>query len=185
MIGIFVLIFSLCFYKFYGTNDLFMLPFKSGVWGTFSDWLMVIVTGITAVYLIKTFDEQKAANDLSGKIYMNSIRPYFTIELDAEEGQGYIKLTAKNNTIRNFTITNCDTNFIHNQIIPQTSDKVAKENNVFMPIVDRPRNRLVFAPMPIVKLCYSDEEKNYYFQQVYFQSGPDWTISDPEHFLPE
>lgn len=54
-----ILLFALAFIIFYGTNDLFKFPFDSNVWGNAADWFMVLVTILTAFYLIKTFNEQK------------------------------------------------------------------------------------------------------------------------------
>jgi hypothetical protein len=34
-------------------------PFSANVWGTVSDWIMVSVTTLTALFLIKTFKSQK------------------------------------------------------------------------------------------------------------------------------
>ncbi|MDP9076163.1 MAG: hypothetical protein M3O71_01965 [Bacteroidota bacterium] len=39
--------------------DLFKFPFLSDVWGTVSDWVMIAVTTITAIFLYKTLKSQK------------------------------------------------------------------------------------------------------------------------------
>lgn len=39
--------------------DIFKFPFLSEVWGTVSDWVMIIVTGVTAYLLYKTLNAQK------------------------------------------------------------------------------------------------------------------------------
>jgi hypothetical protein len=43
-------------------------PFQADVWGTFSDWIMIIVTGITAYYLYRTLQSQKEVSILQKKI---------------------------------------------------------------------------------------------------------------------
>lgn len=51
--------------KFYPEVDLYKYPYIAEVWGTVSDWVMVIVTTLTAVFLILSFRAQKRANDIS------------------------------------------------------------------------------------------------------------------------
>ena len=41
------------------TMDIFNFPFLSEIWGTVSDWVMIMVTGITAYFLYKTLYAQK------------------------------------------------------------------------------------------------------------------------------
>nr|HMU04943.1 hypothetical protein [Saprospiraceae bacterium] len=45
--------------KNYPDIGMFQIPFKADVWGTVSDWAMVLVTILTAIYLIKTFRIQQ------------------------------------------------------------------------------------------------------------------------------
>ncbi|MBU7569984.1 MAG: hypothetical protein KAF41_04970 [Flavobacterium sp.] len=54
-------------------------PFNSDVWGTVSDWTMVIMTGLTAYFLIKTFREQKRATDIEHERYVDQIKPTFKL----------------------------------------------------------------------------------------------------------
>jgi len=49
------------------TGELFKYPFIPDVWGTVSDWVMVIVTIVTAIYLIKTFKSQKRVQEIQQK----------------------------------------------------------------------------------------------------------------------
>ena len=65
--GGFLLLFIISFFIFYNKYDLFRFPFESEVWGNAADWTMVIVTIITAVYLIDTFQEQKRATCIQQK----------------------------------------------------------------------------------------------------------------------
>lgn len=48
-------------------GDLFQYPFQAKVWGTVSDWAMVIVTGFTAYYLVKSFKAQVDNNNIQTK----------------------------------------------------------------------------------------------------------------------
>lgn len=42
--------------------DVYKVPFIASVWGTVSDWLLVLATVVTAAYLIKSFHKQKEFN---------------------------------------------------------------------------------------------------------------------------
>lgn len=44
-------------------------PFNSEVWGTFSDWAMVSVTGLTALLLLKTLRSQIKVQELQQKMF--------------------------------------------------------------------------------------------------------------------
>ena len=63
-------------------------PFNAEVWGTTSDWFMFAVTGITAIYLIKTFRSQKEVQRLQQEVtsieiarHKSEIMPIFKVEL--------------------------------------------------------------------------------------------------------
>lgn len=77
--GVASVIFVILFIIYYDTNDLFRLPFNSNVWGTASDWMMVVVTIITAIYLIKTFKQQKLATDIALSNHRRLIMPRLSI----------------------------------------------------------------------------------------------------------
>ena len=44
--------------------DLFKFPFQADVWGTASEWIMIVVTGITAWFLYKTLQSQNRLYDI-------------------------------------------------------------------------------------------------------------------------
>jgi hypothetical protein len=61
-------------------------PFRADVWGSFSDWVMVGVTSLTAIYLIKTFRSQKkvqllqqSITDIENERYRIEYLPKFEI----------------------------------------------------------------------------------------------------------
>ncbi|WP_185216178.1 hypothetical protein [Sphingobacterium mizutaii] len=72
---------GIIFFIYYDANDLFRFPFNSNVWGTASDWVMVFVTIITAIYLIKTFREQKTISKIEQKRFLYSIMPKFILNV--------------------------------------------------------------------------------------------------------
>ena len=64
-------------------------PFESDVWGTVSDWAMVIVTTLTAIFIYRTFREQLKVTKDQGellKIEQIKLREQFRTELDATGG---------------------------------------------------------------------------------------------------
>lgn len=98
--GIALVLFVAAFIIFYDRYDLFRLPFDSGVWGTASDWMMVAVTTITAVFLIKTFREQKRLTKIEQQRYLDYIHPelVYSYELDRDS----ITFEFEKNTAFNF-----------------------------------------------------------------------------------
>ncbi|SMC52727.1 hypothetical protein [Pedobacter nyackensis] len=50
-------------------TDLFKFPFISEVWGTSSDWVMVLVTGITAYFLWRTLRSQTTVQNLQQDLH--------------------------------------------------------------------------------------------------------------------
>lgn len=64
-------------------------PFQSDVWGTVSDWAIVVVTAITAIYIYRTFRAQlKVTTDQTEllKIEQIRIREQFRTEIDVSGG---------------------------------------------------------------------------------------------------
>jgi len=68
------------------SSDLFTYPFIADVWGTFSDWAMVIVTGLTLYFIVKTFRSQQHVQNLQLKMtlienerYRFEIMPKFNV----------------------------------------------------------------------------------------------------------
>ncbi|MGM9478932.1 hypothetical protein ACS5PU_21090 [Pedobacter sp. GSP4] len=55
--------------------------FNSNTWGTVSDWAMVIVTMLTAFYLIRTFNAQYEIKKIELWKYLETIKPIYTVEL--------------------------------------------------------------------------------------------------------
>lgn len=54
-------------------------PFNAQVWGTASDIAMVLVTGLTAWFLIKTFREQQKVTSFEEFKHIESIKPTFNL----------------------------------------------------------------------------------------------------------
>jgi hypothetical protein len=116
-------------------------PFQSDVWGSFSDWVMLIVTFFTLLYLIKTFKAQhnslgiqqktlesqlvvqkaqQLSTEIEQKRYESEIRPDVSVSLDNE--QKMVILTPTNRNLRDLTYSTSqetkglvDYNHIRNQ----------------------------------------------------------------------
>ncbi len=56
-------------------------PFQAGVWGNLSDWVMIVVTTITGIYLILTFRSQQLLKKVELLKYVDSIKPDFNLEV--------------------------------------------------------------------------------------------------------
>lgn len=48
--------------------DVFKFPFLAEVWGTVSDWIMIMVTSVTAYFLYKTLRSQKDVQQAQNKL---------------------------------------------------------------------------------------------------------------------
>lgn len=64
------------------------VAFNADVWGTVSDWIIVIVTSSTAIYLVKTFKSQKTIEDLQQELnkyesirITSEMQPLFSVQL--------------------------------------------------------------------------------------------------------
>lgn len=105
--GIASVIFVILFIIYYDTNDLFRLPFNSNVWGTASDWMMVVVTIITAIYLIKTFKQQKLATDIALSNHRRLIMPRLSIntfQIEKLNDRLWLGVNVNDNDLYNFRI---------------------------------------------------------------------------------
>ncbi|PRD56746.1 hypothetical protein [Sphingobacterium gobiense] len=81
--------------KHYPEVGMFDVPFKADVWGTVSDWAIVLITILTARYLVKTFIEQKNINKAS-------LLPIFKIKQqpvwDSKRGCSIMRILLVKNT---------------------------------------------------------------------------------------
>lgn len=62
------------------------LPLEANVWGTVSDWMMVGVTAITAIYLVRTFKSQQIIQSLQQETlridsfhHRENLKPHFSL----------------------------------------------------------------------------------------------------------
>lgn len=84
-----LVLFVTAFFLFYGKYDLFKFPFSADVWGTASDWVIIIVTATTAYYLYQSLKSQRKIQRMQQKVtkieeydYLMKIKPDFEITID-------------------------------------------------------------------------------------------------------
>lgn len=77
LVGIPVILFLLISFIFRSYSNILVFPFNVEIWGTVSDWFMVWVTAITAIYLIKTFKKQQRLSEIEIIKFKEHIKPKF------------------------------------------------------------------------------------------------------------
>lgn len=58
--------------------EMFQFPYHAEIWGTVSDWIMILVTGVTAYYLYHTLISQNSVLDLERSKYKEANQPIFS-----------------------------------------------------------------------------------------------------------
>lgn len=146
-------------------------PFNSGVWGTMSDWVTILVTSVTAYYLYRTLQSQKNLNILQEKAvnieqerYNLLIRPDVEVTHDLNTKTVFI-------TPINRELINVDLEIV------KVSDSV--QNLASINAQDQGKNYLIGQKLPIqyilneipvinpyilftIKIIYEDEIGNNY-----------------------
>jgi hypothetical protein len=147
-------------------------PFRVEVFGSFTDWLMVFVTILTAVYLVKTFRSQTEVNRVS-------VLPIFTIENIGNKDVGikHLKLVKNNayyvaqgNTGEYFTIDNNSICFD----VPVTS--LMKEGEI------RHLSNLNYSATPYkayLIFSFKDVYGNDYTQRIFYKGRGRYTMQPP------
>ncbi|NHE57945.1 hypothetical protein [Cyclobacterium plantarum] len=92
-IPLFLFLFISIFFKSH--SNIWVFPFNVEIWGTVSDWFMVWVTAITAIYLIKTFKEQQRLTEIENYDYKEKIKPEFKIVAEIDHFSVDLDNTAK------------------------------------------------------------------------------------------
>lgn len=101
---IFLFLFILCYCFFYKKVDLFEFPFKAEVWGNAADWIVILITALTAYQLIKTYKLQKDINLATIKNYKQLIQPIFSVSKKIEKAtcdEYFFELKLVSNSARN------------------------------------------------------------------------------------
>lgn len=87
LISIFILILIGIIFNIglYSESLLAQRPFESSVWGNFADFLTLLITIITSIFLIRTFNAQYKLNNLMFKQHEMAILPAFSIKVEKDE----------------------------------------------------------------------------------------------------
>ncbi|SHM97514.1 hypothetical protein SAMN04488057_1059 [Cyclobacterium lianum] len=82
LVGIPLILFLLISFIFKSYSNIWVFPFNVEIWGTVSDWFMVWVTAITAIYLIKTFKKQQRLSEIEIVKFKEDIKPKFEANVE-------------------------------------------------------------------------------------------------------
>lgn len=144
---------------------------KAESWGTISDWLMLAVTFVTALFLVKTFREQKKMNDLQIENYRELILPRFSIWPNVyvkQETNGklyyYIKLEIHDNPVKLFLIRKYSINFLVDYL---PIWNIAKDTHIEIrcTTLKLPTSNAIMTH--VFTFEFTDIKGNKYYQQVY------------------
>jgi|GEM_PF-2102461 len=161
-------------------GNLWSFPLDSGVWGTASDWVMIVVTIFTAAYLIKTFREQKRANDISENKDRREVLPVFSVGrttyLNIDTRARYLQIELTKNIAYDVSIVtgNC----IQDEISPD-HQYINVGNTIDFNINEDVLNNM--GPKDVVLgIVYSDIDGREYTQIVYFEDD-EFVINWPSY----
>ena len=164
--------------------DIFKFPFLSEVWGTVSEWVMVVVTGFTAYYLYQTLQSQKEVQKAQNRlleIEQVRLRKQFesklqyslcqTAEIPQEIRNDVISIAVKNiseNPALNFNVKyplNKKIEIVN--IRPHPIDLISnKEFPILHFLIKSPDRNSIYGFEFFVR--YEDEIGTKYSQEVYF-----------------
>ncbi len=181
---IFLIVFGFAFRCLYGTNDLFTFPFVSTVWGTASDWVMILVTGFTALYLVKSFAEQRRTNDITYSQHRRTIMPEFTINssIDVHKVRidGHIILTLEQNELYSLRVSFISDDFLNqSDILP--IDMTVNQSITF---VENDISLFQFGNSVCATLEFEDSEGNIY-RQMLRRSNSSFHLTAPRYIKPQ
>ncbi|MGM1429570.1 hypothetical protein ACS126_09945 [Sphingobacterium lactis] len=186
IVGVAFAIFGFSFIICYDTNDLFRLPFNSNVWGTASDWIMIVVTIFTAIFLVRTFNEQKRSNDIQNEKHLKNILPKFLIyqinseKIDvkpsASKPEYYLVIKLELNNVRDLEFDTISP-IIINDLLPSPYEEVGSEFSFQL------RSKLISKiddiKTHILTLRFQDIEGNPYIQNAYIKNNKVY-LENPE-----
>lgn len=180
--------------------DIFKFPFHSNIWGTVSDWVMIIVTTITAYFLWRTLKSQKEVQQTQNrllKIEQLKVKETFKPNLKCSRVDIGVKIPDINKSIVSIAVRNLSEN-------PALNFKPIYEDNaevipvIFKPILKTLKNGEGYATLnfevnseqgkPLhceigFSVEYEDVAGTKYNQRVFFDAfagGEDFRTFDPK-----
>lgn len=156
-----VVLFVIAFFLFYGKSDLFRFPFDASVWGTASDWVMICVTIVTAVFLIKSFKEQRKSNEIAYKTFLSTIIPVFSAEADYNEIDenpfSNIKITQRKNAAYELSFPYYNEKFIHEPLHYKRNTTYYPGDSYSFSLRHKPANGFI-AHIKVASISFKDKE---------------------------
>lgn len=170
------------------------LKLPAEVWGTVSDWMMILVTIVTAVLLLLTFESQRKVQEdqnllyeLEQKKYLATIKPFFTVAQEEEDyGEGkkqlFVRLTLKEHPAYEINLNVIKREYVEESYGYNNPASLYPDNSFFVVITkDQPTCGTIFLNrVEVFNFTYKDKEGIEYKQIVYLHSGNRWTISGAE-----
>lgn len=166
--------------------------FDVDIWGTVSDWLMVLVTTITAYYLYKTLQSQKDVQDIQAKLYeietirfRESIKPSFKFSIEKgtpKEGENIsffvIQISNESNNLAlSITINSVDTKDIKRQFLFGKPKDFLKSGDEPINIYYTLENNSKITNVVIFELDYED------ISGVKYKQSVECSLNQYFHFL--
>lgn len=154
------------------------VPFRADIWGTVSDWIIVLVTAIGTLYIVLSFDEQGKINKQQTELNRlamekdrREIRPYFKIE--SEKLMPYadlyeVHIALENAPAQSVEITySTTTDYIAN---PDISFREEWEvgNKLYLRLSSNKDIGSTKAYIGIVDMKFKDEDGRCYMQNINF-----------------
>ena len=171
--------------------------FDPDIWGTVSDWFMVIITAITAFYLYKTLQSQKTVQETQNKLFeietirfRESIKPVFKFFVPHIDDR--ITATEENETIHTIAIENqtdstaleisiditCDTTNLERLELVDNPKRYLKKNEVFN-LLFLVHNNSIERNFAMVSIDYQDIYKTKYNQRLFCIFHKTWVDIHP------
>jgi len=154
--------------------------FPVEIWGTVSDWVMIVVTAGTGLFIILAFREQRKVTYLQQLKFIFDIKPIFEFTEDFTNTEFEKRTTCEIILVQNVAlkliIVNNDETY--NEIfVNRKSDDVVALGRPY-DIIRNQENKFIAAQIDI-KLFFTDEIGNKYSQWIHGQ-WPDLVIDTPE-----
>ena len=104
--------------KEFPKSEYLEVPFNPDAWGNIADWAIVLITGFTAYYLVKTFREQQTITKLEQKRFLDSYLPILEVcdvkyENSNSISKTTFKVTVNSNPLQNLEIRHNFPNYIN------------------------------------------------------------------------
>lgn len=93
----------------YPDNEMFIYPYSASIWGNVADWIMIIVTSVTAFFLYLSLLSQREVQKMQQSLsiieqsaYLDKIKPDFICKIKWDERSGeYYRATLSLELIKN------------------------------------------------------------------------------------